>query len=601
MVDTVLRFRAFLRRYGALLAVGCFFTLAGAMCALAQPWPLKLIIDSVIHHHPVRMPGLGFLNGAGQQTILNVAIAGYVLIFVVGALGDYVGTLLLGSAGQRIATDIREALFARLQRLSLGFHSSQRTGDLIVRGMNDVGRVQDTLVQGFSVLLPNLAFLVGIAVVMVLVDWSFTLIVLVVIPFLALVTFRYTHRIRRAVRRARSKEGDLAAHAGEVLGAIRVVQAFTREDYEDERFSGESSQALAANLEAVRLRARFGPLVDIIAGLGTAVVLYVGTHRVISGQLSLGLLVVYLSYLGALFRPIRQLSKTAYVSSLGVVSAERISEILQAEVDVRDLPGARPAPRLRGLIQFEGVDFAYTRNPVLHDINLTANPGEVIALVGPTGAGKSTLVSLIPRFFDPQRGRVVIDGIDVRAMTLQSLRSEIALVLQEPLVFDGTIFDNIAYGRPSATETEILEAARAALVDEFARELPDGYRTRLGERGVSLSGGERQRISIARALVRNAPILILDEPTSALDPASEQKLLQALRTLMAGRTTFVIAHRMSTVSGANQVLVLERGRIVERGSHEQLMRIRMGLYRSFLDLQLSQAPAARRPSEVGTP
>ena len=601
MLTSVLRFRPFLRRYRLRLAAGCFFMLAGAVSALGQPWPLKVIIDSVIHHHAVRILGLGFLNGAGPQTILDIAIAGYVLIFVVGAIGDYLGTLMLGSAGQRIATDIREALFARLQRLSLRYHATQRGGDLIVRAMSDVGRVQDSLVQGFTVVVPNVAFLVGVALVMVLVDWSFSLLVLVVVPLMFVVSYRYTHRIRRAVRRARSKEGNLAAHAGEVLGAIRVVQGFTREDFEDERFSDESSQTLAANLEAVRLRARFGPLLDIIAGLGTAAVLYVGTLRVISGQLSLGLLVVYLSYLAALFRPIRQLSKTAYVSSLGEVSGERISEVLQAEVDVDDLPGARPFPRLRGQVTFEGVDFAYTDDPVLHDINLTANPGEIVALVGPTGAGKSTLVSLIPRFFDPQRGRVLIDDVDVRAMTLHSLRSQIALVLQEPLLFDGTIFDNIAYGRPEATEAEVLSAAEAALVDDFAQRLPDGYRTSLGERGVALSGGERQRISIARALVRNARILILDEPTSALDPASERKLLQALTNLVAGRTTFVIAHRMSTISGADQVLVLDRGRIVERGSHERLMQIPLGLYRSFLDLQLVPTAPGRRPSEIGAP
>jgi ABC-type multidrug transport system fused ATPase/permease subunit len=247
---------------------------------------------------------------------------------------------------------------------------------------------------------------------------------------------------------------------------------------------------------------------------------------------------------------------------------------------------------------FDEVQFAYAESPVLHEISLTAKPGEVVALVGPTGSGKSTLVSLIPRFFDPQRGSVSVDGLDVREMALESLRSQVAVVLQEPIVFDATVYDNIAYGRPGATENEVLGAARMALVDEFVREMPGGYQARLGERGASLSGGERQRISIARALVRNAPMLILDEPTSALDPVSERELLQALRTLMHGRTTFVIAHRMSTVSGANQVLVLDHGRIVERGSHEQLMSIRMGLYRSFLEAQLGHATKPQ-PTEVG--
>jgi ABC-type multidrug transport system fused ATPase/permease subunit len=600
MIRTILQFRGFLRPYRLRLVAGSVSTLLGTLLALAQPWPLKVIIDSVIHHHRLRLPGTSFLDGAAPNTILDFAIGAFLLIVVLNAFLDYFANAMLGSAGQHATTDIRELLFARLQRLSLRFHSAQPTGDLVVRGISDVSRLQDTMVQTFTTLLPNVAFLVGVAVVMVIVDWSFALIAIVISPLLFLVALRYTPRIRRAAKRARHQEGQMAAHAGEVLGAIRVVQAFTREDFEDQRFSGESSQTLAANLEAVQLRARFGPMVDVVVGLATAAAMYIGTQRVLSGRLSLGLLVVYLSYLASLFRPIRQLSKLSYVTGPGIASAERIAQVLEAEADVRDLPDARPAPGLHGRVVFDQVEFAYTQTPVLHDISLTAEPGEVVALVGPTGAGKSTLVSLIPRFFDPQHGSVSIDGFDVRAMTLQSLRSQVAVVLQEPIVFDASVYDNIAYGRPGATDAEVFGAARAALVDEFARDLPRGYDTRLGERGTSLSGGERQRISIARALVRNAPILILDEPTSALDPASERKLLLALKNLMAGRTTLVIAHRMSTVSGAHQVLVLDHGRIVERGSHERLMRVPMGLYRSYLEAQVSQAPG-RRETEVGVP
>jgi ATP-binding cassette, subfamily B, bacterial len=600
MASTLWSFRHFLRPYRVSLTAGFLFTLAGALMALAQPWPLKVIIDSVIHHRRLRLPGTSFLDGAPPNTILEFAIGAFLGIIVLGALLDYVSNLALGAAGQRTTADIREALFARLQRLSLRFHSTQRTGDLVVRAISDVTRVQDMLVQTFTTLLPNVAFLLGVAIIMLIVDWSFALIALAISPILLLVAVRYTPRIRSAAKRARHQEGNLAAHAGEVIGAIRVVQAFTREDYEDHRFSDESSQTLAANLETVRLRAQFGPLVDVVMGVGTAVAMFIGTQRVLSGRLSLGLLVVYLSYLASLFRPLRQLAKLSSVSSVGIVSAERISQVLKAEVDVGDDPAARPVLGLVGRVVFDHVEFAYGQNPVLHDICLTAERGEVVALVGPTGAGKSTLVSLIPRFYDPQRGSVSIDGLDVRAMTLQSLRSQVAVVLQEPLVFDASIYDNIAYGRPGATDAEVLGAARAALVDEFARDLPRGYDTRLGERGASLSGGERQRISIARALVRNAPILILDEPTSALDPGSERKLLLALKNLMAGRTTFVIAHRMSTVSGANHVLVLDHGRIVERGSHEELIRVPMGLYRSYLEAQVGQAPG-RRETEVSVP
>jgi ABC-type multidrug transport system fused ATPase/permease subunit len=456
--------------------------------------------------------------------------------------------------------------------------------------MSDISRLQDMLIQWFSVLVPSVALLVGMTVVMFLIDWVFTLLALAVGPPLFVLIYRYKRRIKGASRRARSLEGLLAARAGEVLGAVRVVQAFTREDHEDRRFSSQSSHTVAANLEATRLQAEFSPLVDVIAGIGTAAVLFVGTHRVLSGQLSLGLLLVFLSYLNSLYKPMRQLSKLAYVSSRGLASAERVSEILDAESDVREDPHPVRLPRpVTGAVRFEDVDFSYTDGElVLHAIDLEAKPAETVAIIGPTGAGKSTLVSLIPRFFDPQRGRVIVNGIDVRRLELGSLRASIAIVPQDPLLFEGTIFENIAYGRPGASEEDVLSAAEDAVVDEFVRRLPAGYDTAVGERGATLSGGERQRISIARALVRGAPILVLDEPTSSLDPASERLLMRALGRLVDGRTTFVIAHRMSTIANADQVIVLDRGRIVEHGTHDELLRLRDGLYRSFLELQLGQ-------------
>ena len=393
----------------------------------------------------------------------------------------------------------------------------------------------------------------------------------------------------------------MAARTGEVLGAIRVVQAFSREDEEDRRFNEESSETLAANLEAVRLQAQFSPLIDVLAGLGMAIVLFVGVHQVLSGRLSLGLLLVFLSYIGSLYKPMRQLSKLSYVTSRGVASAERVAEVLDSEMDIRDLPGARPAPKLMGHLQFQDVDFAYEQDLVLKGINLVVEPGRVVALVGPTGAGKSTLVSLIPRFFDPRAGRILVDGADVRSLQLHSLRSQIALVLQEPILFEGTIYGNIAYGRPGARSDEVFEAAEAALVHEFVGKLPRQYETRVGERGVTLSGGERQRISIARAILRDAPILILDEPTSALDPASENLMMEALHRLIRGRTTLVIAHRMSTIRRADEVVVLDHGEIIEQGSHDELVQLPRGLYRSFLQLQVGgglPGTASARPVEA---
>jgi subfamily B ATP-binding cassette protein MsbA len=587
MISTLVRFRSFLARYRARLGAGVLFTLLSSLFALAQPWPLKVIVDSVLQGKPAHVPGLTFGENWSRTAILDAAIAAFVVILLVGALFDYLGSYLMESSGVRMVSDIRETLFARLQRLSLGFHSTQRTGDLITRVMSDITRVQDMLIQSFSVLVPNIALLIGMMTVMFWIDWQFTLLALAVGPPLFLLVYSYRFRIKGASKEARRHEGRLAARAGEVLGAVRVVQAFTREDFEDERFAQQSSSTVAANLEATRLQAQFSPLVDVLAGLGTAVVLFVGTHRVLSGQLTLGLLLVFLSYLGSLYKPMRQLSKLAYVTSKGAASAERVSEVLDVEEDLRDVPDARPAPRLTGAVRLESVEFAYTDGrPVLRDIELETGPGQVVAVVGPTGAGKTTLVSLIPRFFDPQRGRVLVDGLDVRSLRLASLRSQIAIVPQEPLLFEGTIFENIAYGRSESTESDVLRAAEAALVDGFVRRLPEGYDTPVGERGATLSVGERQRISIARALVRDASILILDEPTSALDPASEQLLIEALENLIAGRTTFVIAHRMSTVLGADQVIVLDQGRVVERGTHEELSAIDKGLYRSFLDIQV---------------
>jgi ATP-binding cassette, subfamily B, bacterial len=591
MISTLWRFKGFLGRYWLPIVLGGLFTVGSALFALAQPWPLKIIVDSVLNDEPLRLPGADIAEEWSRTGLLQAAIVAYLLIAAAGALCDYLGILLMNSSGQRLVVNIRETLFSRLQRLSLRFHARQRTGDLISRVMSDIDRIQNMVVQSFSILIPNLVLLTGMLIVMLSIDWAFTLLALSVAPLLFAVVFRYTAGIKSASRRARGKEGELAAKTGEVLGSIRVVQAFTREDYEDDRFSAESSQSLAANLEAIRLQAQFSPLVDVLAAIGTVMVLYLGTRRVLSGQLQLGTLLVFISYISSLYKPMRQLSKLASVTSKGIASAERISEVMDVESDVADLPGARSAPPLEGRVEFEDVEFAYTKDPVLNDINLAVQPGQTIALVGPTGAGKSSLVSLIPRFFDPRKGKVLVDGEDVRSYELRSLRAQISLVLQEPLLFEGTIFDNIAYGNPDADEQEILRAARVALVDDFVRELPKSYETRIGERGATLSGGERQRISIARALVRNAPILILDEPTSALDPASEQLVMRAIRKLVEGRTSFVIAHRMSTILGADQILVLDHGRVVEQGTHNELLQMSDGMYRSFLEQQVG--PTAR--------
>jgi ATP-binding cassette, subfamily B, bacterial len=586
MIRTLLWFRQSVRPHLGLLAGGVFLTVVDTILSLAKPWPLKVVVDDVLKASGGRQhsPSVFDFIGDSPETVLATAVVMLLVIVGLSAVADYWATWQLQSAGQRIGNDIRERLFAHLQRLSLKYHGGQRVGDLTSRVTGDVDRVQDMLVQSLSVLMPNALLVIGMAAVMFAVDPAFAALALAVSPFMAVVIFRVTGSLKSASRRARRYGGKVAAATTESLGAIQVVQAFSLEQRSQRRFHKLNQASLFANLEAVRYQARLGPAVDLAGAVSTAVVFWFGAQRVLSGRLSLGLLLVFLSYISSLFKPIKQLSKLGYVTSRGTASAERIKTILQENPDVTDLPNARPAPVLNGQIDFENVWFSYGREAVLKGINLTIEPGEIVALVGVTGTGKSTLVSLIPRFFDPQQGVVRLDGTDVRDYTVESVRSQIALVLQESVLFGTTLWENVACGRPQATRPAVNRAVRLALVDEFADRLPEGLQTIVGERGVNLSGGQRQRVAIARAIVRDAPILILDEPTSALDAASEEVVLEALRNLMRGRTTVVIAHRLSTVRWADRVAVVSDGAIVEGGSHHDLLS-RGGTYASLWQLQ----------------
>jgi ATP-binding cassette, subfamily B, bacterial len=574
MIRTLWSFRQSVRPHLGLLAFGVLLTVADTILSLAKPWPLKVVVDDVLkasgngRQHAASV--FDFI-GDSPETVLATAVAMLLAIVGLSAVADYWATRLLQSAGQRVGNDIRERLFAHLQRLSLKYHGGQRVGDLSSRVTSDVDRVQDMLVQWLSVLMPNALLVIGMAAVMFAVDATFAVLALAVSPFMAVVIYRVTGSLKSASRRARRYGGKVAAATTESLGAIQVVQAFSLEQRSQKRFRKLNQASLYANLEAVRYQARLGPAVDIAGAVSTAVVFWFGAQRVLSGRLSLGLLLVFLSYISSLYKPIKQLSKLGYVTSRGIASAERIEAILEENPDVADMPHARPAPALAGQIDFENVWFSYGREAVLKGIDLSIEPGEIVALVGVTGAGKSTLVSLIPRFFDPQQGIVRLDGADVRDYTVESVRSQVALVLQESVLFRTTLWENIACGRPQASRQAVKRAVQLALVDEFADRLPDGLGTLVGERGVNLSGGQRQRVAIARAIVRDAPILILDEPTSALDAGSEGVVLEALKNLMQGRTTVVIAHRLSTVRRADRVVVISDGAIVEGGSHHDLL------------------------------
>jgi ABC-type multidrug transport system fused ATPase/permease subunit len=587
MIATFVRFRSYLAPYRRLLAVGALLATLDIGFGLAQPWPLKVAVDQVILGHP---PGglLANLPVVSRQVELALIIAVLVAIVGIGALADYWSTWLMESAGQRIGNDIREALFSHLQRLSLRYHDRQHVGDLATRLTSDVDRVQDLLVQSLSVLIPNGFLVAGMIAVMLYIDPVFTLLALSATPLLVLAIYRTTNAMKWASRRARRSGGMVAAIATENLGAIEVVQAFGLESRVENQFQAMNRASLDASLKALLLQARSSPLVDLAAVIATSIALWFGVNRVLDGRMTLGVLLVFLAYLASLFRPVKALSRLGYVISRGVASGERIAGVLAETPDVTDHPAARPAPRFRGQIEFRRVTFSYGREPVLRDVNLDLNAGEVVALVGRTGAGKSTLAALIPRLYDPDGGIVAIDDRDIRDYTLGSLRTQVAVVLQEAVLFRGTIAENIAWGRPGAVEAEISDAARLALVDEFSDRLPEGMDTMVGERGAALSGGQRQRIAIARAIIRDAAILVLDEPTSALDAASEALVIKALHNLMQGRTTLVIAHRLSTIRGADRIAVLDRGRVVEEGTHQGLLA-RSGLYASLYQAGMRDA------------
>ncbi|HEY9232472.1 MAG TPA: ABC transporter ATP-binding protein, partial [Blastocatellia bacterium] len=426
--------------------------------------------------------------------------------------------------------------------------------------------------------------------------WHFTLIALSVAPLLFLVVYSFTRRIKRAAREVRKKEGDVVSVVQESLASIHVIQAFAREDFEVRRFEQESLESVETALRARAMKARLTPLVEIITAAGTCLVLWYGARLVLAGEMTAASLLVFFLYLGKMYKPMRDLSKMTDTLSKTAVGFERIKEVLATERDVKNLPGARKAPPLKGRIEFNHVFFGYSEEQlILRDMSLQIEPGQVAALVGPTGAGKSTVVSLVARFYDPLAGQVRIDGRDVRGYKLKSLRQQISFVLQENLLFRAPIWQNIAYGKPEARRDEIIRAAHLANADEFIERLPEGYNTMVGERGVTLSGGQRQRLAIARAIIRNTPILILDEPTSGLDAASEELVFEALNRLMEDKTCIVIAHRLATIRRADVIFVVDQGQIVERGKHEALMA-RGGLYAQLYEIQFKdEAPVEALP------
>lgn len=561
-------------------------------CAeLLKPWPLKVIIDHVLGGKALSW---GFAAGWSRETLLLAACLAMVGIYLfLGGL-NIVNNYTTIRMGQSMVNDLRGAVYNHLQRLSLAFHHRRQVGDLLYRVTADTYAIQTLTMNGVFPILVSLGLLIGMTLVMFRLDWILTLLALGVCPVLFATISAMSTRINTAATIAHERESTIYSLVQRTMSAIRVIQAFTKEEEEHRRFMAASAESLSANLRLYTLQTLYSGGVNAVIALGTALVVWVGARHVMSGVLSIGDLVVFTAYLASLYGPIDTISQTLGLIEGGKAGLMRVQEILAVE---RDLPeGKRVLSRseVRGELSFEGVAFGYNPDqPVLRDVNLKIAPGQTVAVVGPTGAGKSTLVSLVPRFYDPQQGRILLDGVDTREYTLASLRQQVAMVLQPPLVFPITIAENIAYGRPGATRDEIERAARLARIHEKITRLPQGYDTVVSEQGSTLSEGERQRLTIARAILRDAPLLILDEPTSSVDVETEALIMEGLEQLMGGRTTFIIAHRLSTVRNADVILVVRGGYIAEQGSFAELLH-QQGHFASLYRTQFSDQEEPQR-------
>ena len=565
-----------------------------ATAALLDPWPLKIVLDYLLQSRPLPgwlMPVVGWIGG-GPLAVLNVAVLAAGTIAVFGALSSYLNTYLTTNVGQWVMHDLRRTLYHHIHRLSLAEHDEKRTGDLIGRVTSDIESIQDFVTSALLGILANALTLVGILGVMLYLNWRFTLISLSIAPVLFMVVYGFTRRIKAASRDVRKKESALVSLVAEVFSSIRVVKAFAREDYEERRFERQSLENVEATLLARAVKMKLSPVVEVIVATGTCLMLWYGARLVLADQLTAGALVVFLIYLGKMYKPMRDLSKSTDTVSKASVGFERIREVLDTEGGVRDRRHARQARAFKGAIAFDHVSFGYGPDQViLDDVSFAITPGQVAAFVGPTGGGKTTVINLIARFYDPTSGVVSIDGTDIRDVTIRSLREQISFVLQETLLFHAPIWQNIAYGKPDATRKEIIHAAELANAHEFITEMAEGYDTMVGERGVTLSGGQRQRIAIARAVIRNTPILVLDEPTSGLDAHAEQAVFEALDRLMKGRTSIVIAHHLGTILHADMIFVVKDHGMAERGTHEELLAAG-GFYAELYNIQFGEQAAA---------
>jgi len=565
-----------LRPYRGWLAVVFAAMLVEIAAGLAAPWPLKLVIDDALgnHHLPHWLAWAHEYAGFGKHT-LGVALfagAATLAIAIVGAIASYIDNYYTTSAGQWIANDLRLRIYEHLHRLSLRYYDHAKIGALVSTITSDVATIQDFASSSTLDIVIDLLTIVFMVGLMLWMDWDFTLIAVAFAPVLLIFIFHFKTAVKEATRAVRKRQSDVLSIVQHGLGSIRVTKAFGRQDIEVAHLEAASHATVVAALRARKIKSLMSPVVNIVVAICTAIVLWKGTSLIVAGAMTAGALTVYLAYLKKFFKPVKDLASMTSTVAQTTVALERIQAILSADDVIEERAGAIDPGRVRGAISFDRISFGYDKDsPVLHEVSFDIKPGQVVGIVGPTGSGKSTVLSLLPRFYDPALGRVMIDGVDISDYRIAALRSQIGFVLQDTLLLQGTIRENIAYGRPEATEEEVVAAARIANADEFISRMPLGYDTMVGERGDTLSGGQRQCIAIARAVIRNSPILVLDEPTAALDAESEHLVIEALRRLMKGRTVIMIAHRLGTLIDADKIVVLRDGVVAEEGTHAALI------------------------------
>lgn len=535
------------------------------------PWIIKDIVDDVLSNKDLEM--------------LNYIALSIIAVFIIRGVFYYGQSYLMNYVGQHVVIDIRKEVFEKLQRLSMSFYDRNKTGTIMSYVTNDVSALQSAMVENIVEMITEGVILVSSIGMMMYLDWKLFLLTVCTFPFVLGFIDMFGKRIRKNGSRIQEVTADITSVLQETVSSARVIKSFVRQDYEIRRFDRENINNFNANMKNARLMATLTPTIELVAALGVTLVIWYGGRSVIDGSMTAGALVAFLTYAVNISNPIKRLSRVIGNIQKAMAAAQRVFKVLDMVEEVKDAPDAEKLPPVRGYVEFKNVSFAYNKDEqVLDDVSFSVQPGQIVALVGPSGAGKSTVASLLPRFYDVTGGSITIDGRDLRSVTLNSLREQVGIVPQETILFNGSVYDNILYGRLDATQEEVEAAAKAANAHSFIMELPQGYDTMLGDRGVNISGGQRQRIAIARAILKNPQILILDEATSALDTESERVVQEALDRLMVGRTSFVIAHRLSTIKNADRILVMEKGRLAESGSHEELMA-RGGLYAHLYSIQ----------------